>query len=250
MTIRADTDDGHFIVDSVTGVPLDLAVAGPGGRSFAFIIDFLIRLLASVAWLFGFSLLMPALAAAGINPPTWLALLSWVPAAAFFLLYHPIFEILMGGRTPGKHLAGVRIVTVDGMVPGVGPIAVRSVFRLVDSLPFFYLVGLIVTIVTRRSQRIGDLAAGTLLIYDDAGKAETLVGIQSAGVSSGLSARDAEVVQELIDRWPTLADDSRLEMAGALLARIEPPESAATRVALLNDGNALAALQRSLGGMR
>ena len=248
MNTLAEIDDGHYRVDSVTGVPLDLTIAGPGGRSFAFIIDFHIRFLAAAAWMFGFSLLFPVFAAAQIEPPRWFFYLSWLPAVLFFVLYHPIFEIVMSGRTPGKRLAGVRIVTVEGMVPGVGAIAVRSVFRLVDSLPFFYLIGLIVTIVTRRNQRIGDLAAGTLLIYDDAGKAETLAGIQTAGIVSGIAAGDAELVQDLIDRWATLADDSRLELAQSLLARIQP--EAATQTGLLNDATAFAALQRCLGGMR
>ena len=61
MDIPADNDDGHLHVDSVTGVPLDLAIAGPGGRSFAFVIDFHIRALVAIAWYFGGWLLLQAI---------------------------------------------------------------------------------------------------------------------------------------------------------------------------------------------
>ncbi len=128
----------------------------------------------------------------------------------------------MAGRTPGKRMAGVRIVTVEGMVPGAGAIVVRNLFRFVDGLPIMYLVGLVTTIVTRRNQRIGDLAAGTLLIYDDGGKSESLEGLSAAGLTSGISTREAELVQDLIDRWATLDPEDRLDLARRLLIRLDP----------------------------
>jgi hypothetical protein len=156
---------------------------------------------------------------------------------------------MMAGRTPGKRMAGVRIVTVEGMVPGVGAIVVRNLFRFVDGLPMLYVAGLVTTILTPRSQRIGDLAAGTVLIYDEQGKAESLEDLAKAGASRGLSTGTAELVQDLIDRWPTLDPEDRLVLVRRLLARIDP-ESEASRTATLNDGNALAALQATLGGIR
>jgi len=66
------------------------------------------------------------------------------------------------GQTPGKQLAGVRVVALDGTPPGTGAIAIRTVLRIVDSLPVLYLLGLVVVLATgRRRQRIGDLAART-----------------------------------------------------------------------------------------
>ena len=63
-------------------------------------------------------------------------------------------------------MAGIQIVTRDGGSPGVGALLTRNVFRLVDSLPLLYGVGLLATIVTRNHVRIGDIAAGTLLVYE------------------------------------------------------------------------------------
>ena len=233
MDIPADNDDGHLHVDSVTGVPLDLTIAGPGGRSFAFVIDFHIRALGAIAWYFGGWLLLQQYLKDARDPPDWLYVLVVLPPLVMYLLYHPILEIAMAGRTPGKRMAGVRIVTVEGMVPGAGAIVVRNLFRFVDGLPIMYLVGLVTTIVTRRNQRIGDLAAGTLLIYDDGGKSESLEGLSGAG----------------IDRWATLDSEDRLDLARRLLARLDPG-GAHTQTALLNDANALIALQHWLGGIR
>lgn len=249
METTADTDDGHLRVDSVTGVPLELAIAGPGGRSYAFIIDFHIRVLFAVGWAFGFSLWLRVYTDAGDEPPLPLLLAAFVPPIAIYLLYHPVLELVMAGRTPGKRMAGIRIVTLDGMVPGAGAIVLRNLFRFVDGLPVLYIAGLVTTILSRRSQRIGDLAAGTLLIYDAPDKAESIAELARAGANRGLTTGAAELVEDLIERWSALDPEYRLELARRLLARLDP-DGAAARESMLNDGNALAALQSTLGGIR
>src|SRR5690606_4225634 len=100
--------------------------------------------------------------------PPYVQLVVVLPATALYLLYHPVLEVLMRGRTPGKRMAGVRIVKRDGGVPGSVALLVRNIFRLIDFLPFFYFVGLVTTMLTRHCVRLGDIAAGTLLVYDEA----------------------------------------------------------------------------------
>ncbi len=249
MVALADIDDARLRIDSITGVPLELAIVGPGGRSFAFVIDFHIRLLVALAWFYGFVALITSLSAGPESTPGWLAFIGTVPPFIIYLLYHPILEVLMAGRTPGKRIAGIRIVTLEGMIPGTGAIAVRNIFRFVDGLPIMYVVGLASTFATRRHQRIGDLAAGTLLIYEDSGKAESLDSLSRAGTASGISTADAELIQDLIERWQTLDSGPRLDLARRLLARLDP-QSAASHATTLNDASALAALQNQLGGLR
>src|SRR2546430_15910805 len=65
-------------------------------------------------------------------------------------------------------MAGVRIVARDGGAPSAGALLTRNVFRLVDSLPLCYGVGLITVVLTRDNLRIGDMAAGTLLVFEQA----------------------------------------------------------------------------------
>src|ERR687898_887618 len=66
----------------------------------------------------------------------------------------------------GSCIAGVRLVTHSGGTPLIGAYLIRNVFRLIDSFPVFYGLGLILTMLTRNHVRVGDLAAGTLLVYD------------------------------------------------------------------------------------
>jgi uncharacterized membrane protein SpoIIM required for sporulation/uncharacterized RDD family membrane protein YckC len=95
-------------------------------------------------------------------------LLGLVPAAAIYVLYHPILEPLMAGRTPGKRMAGLRVLTLEGQVPSIGALITRNVFRLVDSLPLSYVVGLLFVFFGKRHMRLGDLAAGTVVAVERA----------------------------------------------------------------------------------
>jgi len=248
MARAADPGAMRLHVDSITGVPIELPIAGPGGRSYAFIIDWHIRVLAAAAWGFGYTLVLSAVSA-GETLPGWQMPLGFVPAMLIYLLYHPLLELTMSGRTPGKRIAGLRIVSIEGSVPAAGAIIVRNLFRIVDSLPILYVVGLAFSMATARHQRIGDLAAGTLLVYEDAGRAESLDTLPRAGAATGLSTSDAELVQDLLERWPDLDREHRLELARRLLARLDPA-TAENQAAWLNDTTALNALRHWLGGMR
>jgi uncharacterized RDD family membrane protein YckC len=154
-------------VDSVTGVDVALPVAGSGARSFAFLIDWTIRTILSIAWYVVAALLHNGswnLAAPLTPDASWFVFVVAPPATIYFL-YHPVWEVTTRGLTPGKRTAGIQIVSRDGGAPSVGSLLTRNVFRLVDSFPVAYALGLLTTLFTRNSVRIGDLAAGTLLIY-------------------------------------------------------------------------------------
>ena len=93
--------------------------------------------------------------------------LEGVSAVVWFtlvLLYYFALEA-QSGQTLGKRMLGVRVVRADGRGASTGEIAVRTLLRIVDALPFFYLVGFITALVTgKRRQRLGDLAAKTLVV--------------------------------------------------------------------------------------
>lgn len=209
-----------LIVESATGVEVSLPVAGPGARALAFVLDWLIRAILFVAWY---------VVAALLYNRSWSILAplepdaAWfggvvIPAAAIFFLYHYVLEIAMRGRTPGKRMAGVRIVARDGSVPLLAALLTRNVFRLIDSFPAFYTVGLIATMLTRDHVRIGDLAAGTLLVYERARPAG-VEDVSRAVLGSRLDATSAEVLSELLLRWERLEPHARRRLAQRLLAR-------------------------------
>lgn len=207
-------------VESVTGIEVSLPVAGPGARSFAFIIDWHIRLVLALAWYVLATLLYNR--TLSLQPPAGFGQ-SWfevvlVPPLAIYFLYHPVVETLLRGHTPGKRSAGIHIVTRSGAAPGVGALLVRNVFRLIDSLPVAYGIGLTLMVLTRESLRCGDMAAGTLLVYQRrAGDAELL---QNAAQRVGrLDTVGAEIAADLLQRWPELVPEARVSLARQLLLR-------------------------------
>ena len=160
--------------------------------------------------------------ASSLRPPaaygqSWFAVVL-VPALAIYFLYHPVVETLLRGHTPGKRSAGIHIVTRSGAAPGVGALLVRNVFRLIDSLPVAYGIGLTLMVLTRESLRCGDMAAGTLLVYQrSANDAELL---QNAAQRVGkLDTVGAEIAADLLQRWPDLVPEARVSLARQLLQR-------------------------------
>jgi hypothetical protein len=80
--------------------------------------------------------------------------------------YFTLFEALWGGRTPGKRVARIRVIQRSGRSIGLLESMARNLVRYVDQIPFFYAVGVITMFATRQHQRLGDLAAGTLVVRD------------------------------------------------------------------------------------
>lgn len=219
-------DRDEFTIASATGVEIRLDVAGPGSRAYAFVIDFHIRLILAIAWFIGLALLTvgelaPAKVTNGDRTTTYV-FAAVLPALAIYFLYHPVVEVLMRGRSPGKRMASVRVVTTGGATPSVGAILIRNLFRLIDSLPVMYVVGVIATLATARSVRIGDLAAGTVLVHDRARAMDALVALGSLADQTTLEPATLEVARDLLERWKSLEEAHRTILARALLRRIEP----------------------------
>jgi uncharacterized RDD family membrane protein YckC len=218
--------------------PAALDIAGPGTRSYAFIIDWEYRVLLALGWFCGAWLLIKP-----IGLPLEAAV---VPALAIYLLYHPLLELLMHGRTPGKRRAGVRIVMRDGSTPAVGALLIRNVMRLLDCLPMFYVVGLVSCLMTTQRVRIGDLAAGTVLVHDSDAVETSRAQLALLGVQSGLSPPLVELIRDVLERWPSLEVGNRDALARSILSRIDTAAPAAQLLAL-SDAELLQRLRRLLG---
>ena len=81
--------------------------------------------------------------------------------------YFIFWEMLTGGRSPGKALVGLRVVRRDGLPIDFRSSVVRNVMRLVDMLPANYAVGLVAMLLSDSGEHLGDHAAGTLVIRLD-----------------------------------------------------------------------------------
>jgi uncharacterized RDD family membrane protein YckC len=140
------------------GVSLELPLAGLGSRFVALLVDTLLQGLV-------FGLLIVALVVAGAGG---FAAAAVVAVAAFALLFaYPMaFELGAAGRTPGKRWSSLRVVCDDGSPVTFRSSALRNVLRLVDFLPGLYLAGTIAIFATGKNQRLGDLAAGTIVVRE------------------------------------------------------------------------------------
>lgn len=157
-------------VPSATGVDAAIVLAGPGARAMAFMLDWLLRTALALFYLFLASLVLLGNLSFRVGPgetAKWF-LGGAMPATAIYFLYHLVLEPLMSGRTPGKRMAGLRVLTLDGQVPTTSALLVRNVFRLVDSMPVGYVVGLLFVLFGRRHLRLGDIAAGTVVAVERA----------------------------------------------------------------------------------
>ncbi|MDB6013379.1 MAG: hypothetical protein JWL65_5629 [Gammaproteobacteria bacterium] len=239
---RLATDELN--IRGLTGVDITLRIAGPGTRAYAFIIDWHIRLLVALAWVLA-GLLIGLVVGPAFKKTTF-PILFVLPALLIYFFYHPVLEVVMRGRTPGKRKAGARIVTLEGATPGTGALLLRNLFRLIDSLPVLYLVGLVCCIFTAQRVRIGDLAAGTVLVLDETKATGSLALVGTLAQNSRLEPEAAALVQDLIDRWAELKEGSRESLARELLVRLEAGLDP-VQLATLDGAALLARLEALLG---
>ena len=117
-------------VASATGVDASIVLAGPGARAMAFMIDWLLRSLLAVFYMLLASLLLLGNLSFAVEPDeqtTWY-LAGVMPTVAIYFLYHLVLEPLMSGRTPGKRMAGVRVVTLEGLGDAQKPHPLQRAF--------------------------------------------------------------------------------------------------------------------------
>lgn len=152
------------------GVSFSLALASPVTRCLAWMVDLLV--IGGITLAVSICLQLLAAAFAGI-PYLNQLVLDFAQAIQVFLsfvisiFYAATLEWLWRGRTVGKRLLRLRVMDERGLSLSLRQILMRNLFRVVDALPsLFYLVGATSCVVNKRCQRLGDLAAGTLVIRE------------------------------------------------------------------------------------
>jgi uncharacterized RDD family membrane protein YckC len=169
----------EYTIDTPENVSFGYAVAGIGSRFIATLIDsFILGVL-----LIGLNIVIAvALAALSENASSfdqnlgspednWVAgLLIAIYALLNFAIwwgYYMLFEWIWHGQTIGKRTARIRVVRVDGAPLSFVPVAVRNLVRIIDFMPFGYGVGVVTMFCNSQSRRLGDFAAGTLVVKDE-----------------------------------------------------------------------------------
>ena len=204
------------------GVELELVLAGLASRFIAELFDALILGAVLVAMV-----VLAALAGGGAG-----ALILVVALGGFLLItvvYHVAFEVLARGRTPGKRWAGLRVVLEGGGPVDLHASLVRNLIRLIEGLALLYVPAIIAVLATRRNQRLGDLAAGTLVIREPGRDAAAPVAPASwiATTAAGwdvtaITADDLVAIRSFLARREQFTPASRRGLAHDLADRLGP----------------------------
>lgn len=152
----------QIAINTSQNVNINFNVASVGDRMIAFMIDLLIKVAYGIAvfYIF-FNLLDLGYLLNGLD--------QWSVMAVYIMLLFPtavyplVLESLMEGQTPGKKVMKIRVVKIDGYQAGLGDYMIRWVFRIIDT-SFAGVIGLVSMVISKNSQRLGDIAAGTAVI--------------------------------------------------------------------------------------
>ncbi|MCG6890878.1 MAG: RDD family protein [Gammaproteobacteria bacterium] len=200
--------DTAYRVEIPGGIHLEAQVVGPIPRIFAFTIDLVIRGIILAA----LSIASIPLGLDGVGGGFFLILLFVIE-----WLYPVLFELLARGQTPGKKLLGIAVVNDDLSPVTLGSSLVRNLLRTVDFLPFFYLAGVVTMLSNRHFQRLGDLAAGTLVIsIAKSAQAASLEDVPPLAPVTQLSRSEQTAIVEFLQRSAHLSQPRQQELATIL----------------------------------
>lgn len=143
-----------------------MPLAGIGSRFIALLVDYIIWTLGLILLIGVGILLGPALRAFNRLSAQWAEALFIFAIFLFNWGYFTLFEAYWNGRTPGKRIARIRVIQRTGRPIGLLESMARNLVRYVDQFPIFYGIGVITMFITKQHQRLGDLAAGTLVVRD------------------------------------------------------------------------------------
>ncbi len=230
QTISIETPE-HF--------ELQFQLAGIGTRFLAYLVDRLVQI--GVFFLVLFVGLAVFFSLHGVldlqewSRQIWAHVGRWVIAglilayAIIFVGYFMLFEYFWSGSTPGKRWQGIRVIRKDGRPISFFDSAIRNILRLVDILADAYPIGLVVMFLDPWTRRLGDLAAGTLVVLDTHHE-QPVMGTRRSleefhdpeirRVATDLSPDEYQLVVRFLSRRTGLEPAARERIAWEIFARV------------------------------
>lgn len=194
------TDD-FLSIDTPENVVFDYDVAGIGSRFLAALVDtiliIILQIVVNLTLVFLLSNLLGSLAD-NEGLAGWVLGVMVLASFAFLWGYYIFFELFWNGQSPGKRWVGLRVIRTDGTPITLTESIIRNLVRLVDFLPAYYGVGVIVMFINAQARRLGDLAAGTLVVRDRATITLESLDQRSSSLDLGLSPSRTNVATD----WP------------------------------------------------
>ncbi len=196
--------DTRIHIETPEGVDLQLSPAGPVARAQAWAIDAILKLLLFIAAAivcapFGY-------AGAGLAGIAFF-IISWI--------YPVLYEVLRAGATPGKRALKLRVVHDNGTPVGWPASMIRNLIRAADFLPIGYGFGLVCTLARADFKRLGDLAAGTMVVHSEGARGDAgLARRRPIPPSVPLTLPEQRALVDFAERAATLTDERAAELAG------------------------------------
>lgn len=187
------------------GVDLELRLAGPVIRINAWLIDFIIRSVAQTTIYFIF---------------IWFGNIGWgLILLAFFTIefFYPVLFELYQGATPGKKILSLYVCHDDGTPVNWQSSMLRNLLRVADFLPFAYATGLLAMLINRDFKRLGDLAAGTVVVYRSENKSSITIPSQDpAPLPVPLTLAEQRSILDFAERFEYLSVPRQQELSNIL----------------------------------
>ena len=208
----------ELTVRTPEGISFALKLAGPGARMMAWLVDQVI------VWGLLTALSVVAMLFAWIGPGYVMAAML-IAYFAIDLFYGVLLEWGMRGQTLGKRMLRLRVMDEQALRLRFHQVMIRNLLRFVDRFPFFYLVGGVAMFFSRRAQRLGDFAAGTIVIHEPKLAQPALDRVLAdkynsfreyphiaARLRSRVAPAEAQIALEALLRRDTLELEARIEL--------------------------------------
>jgi uncharacterized RDD family membrane protein YckC len=221
---------GDYQVVTPERVNLQYDIAGIGSRGAAILVDLMVQgAIAFVLYIAFFGLLLVSIVVgqvtggADITSTAGFIIVAVLFIVALFVLtlgYNLIFEIIWNGQTPGKRTVGIRVIRENGYPIRATDAVIRNIVRIVDYLPFAYAIGVFTMLFNGRAKRLGDFAAGTIVVREGPRTTMAFPMPESDSSTTSLEPDDATLVRDFLVRRTTLNPDARRALAARLASAL------------------------------
>lgn len=226
-----------YRLDTPEAVAISYDIAGIGTRFLAAILDALVWAGLQLIIVIG-SVSLASFGGVAQNAALILGLtLSFI----LFFGYYILFETIWSGQTPGKRVLNIRVIKTTGYPIGFLEAAIRNLIRIADFLPMWYAAGILTMFLSKQARRLGDYAAGTLVVKERGPLSlkdvdtveEAPVGVSTSAAALGeidpdelrwnlpvLAPDDLRIVHEFLARSPSLEPKVRARIGDEIAVRV------------------------------
>ena len=215
-------------VDVRTGeaVSIRYELAGLGSRFLAVVIDGIAQIVILIALVvaFGVSSMTLGRLLRSANAQAWLIALAVAVSFVVLIGWFIVFEIWWSGRTPGKRAMGLRVVRDGGFPIDPGAAVVRNLVRLAELILGFYALSAVSALLSKENKRLGDFAAGTIVVRDRADAVQDLDAYLEAPARAETALRDDDriLIERFLARRAGLEPGARFNLAMQIADRVRP----------------------------